>query len=425
MNPQLHQRNIQPFILSLFLIYFCGGLTLNAQEPNRYVIISAEKNIRLESWRITSAELQPASKVKWSVQKQTLHGGKQENVDLIVIDNGVLIITIIPTRGMSVFEVRRGEIRLGWDSPIKEIVHPQFMNLESRGGLGWLEGFNEWMVRCGLEFAGHSGMDEFVTNTGDRAKMMLTLHGKIGNIPASEVEVVIDKEPPHRIRLRGLVQEKVFHGPKLELLAEISTAPGSDFFQIKDQVTNRSAYEQEFQIIYHANYGAPLLEPSAQLLVPTKKVTPMNDHAIKAVESYATYSGPKPGFIEEVFLIEPLADKDGRALVLLKNAAGNRGASMRWTKEQLPYFTQWKNTASREDGYVTGLEPGTGFPFNRRVERQFGRVPKLSPGQSREFILEFGIHDGLEAVKKIEESIKKIQGAQQTELVKQPPKFED
>jgi hypothetical protein len=130
MNPQIHQRNTQYSIRMLFLIFFCGGLTVNAQELNRHVIISAEKNIRLESWRITSDELQPDSKVKWSVQKQTLHGGKQENVDLIVIDNGALVITIIPTRGMSVFEVRRGEIRLGWDSPIKEIVHPQFMNLE-------------------------------------------------------------------------------------------------------------------------------------------------------------------------------------------------------------------------------------------------------------------------------------------------------
>ena len=422
---QDYKCDTKHLIWMLSIIFFCGGLTLNAQESNRHTIISVEKNIRLESWSLTSGELPLASDVEWSVRNKTLHGGKQENVDLIVIDNGLLVITVIPTRGMSVLEVRRGDVRLGWDSPIKEIVHPQFINLESRGGLGWLEGFNEWMVRCGLEFAGHPGIDEFVTNTGDKAEMMLTLHGKIGNIPASEVEVIIDKEPPHRIRVRGLVLEKVFHGPKLELHAEISTVPGSDSFQIKDVVMNRSAYDQEFQMIYHTNYGTPLLEQGAQLVVPAQKITPMNEQAAKTVQSYATYSGPIPGFIEEVYLIEAIADKDGHAVVLLKNAAGNLGASIRWTKEQLPYFTQWKNTASLEDGYVTGLEPGTGFPFNRRIERQFGRVPKLGPGQIREFILEFGIHDGIEAVKKIEDRIKKIQGDHQTELVKRPPKFED
>ena len=54
-------------------------------------------------------------------------------------------------------------------SPVEEIVHPKYIDLESRGGLGWLEGFNEWMVRCGLEFAGHPGEDTFTTNTGGEA----------------------------------------------------------------------------------------------------------------------------------------------------------------------------------------------------------------------------------------------------------------
>ena len=86
---------------------------------------------------------------------------------------------------MSVYEVKQGDVRLGWNSPVEEIVHPKYIDLESRGGLGWLEGFNEWMVRCGLEFAGHPGEDTFTTNTGGEASMDLSLHGKIGNIPAA------------------------------------------------------------------------------------------------------------------------------------------------------------------------------------------------------------------------------------------------
>jgi hypothetical protein len=53
---------------------------------------------------------------------------------------------------MSLLKVTSGDLTLGWNSPVKEVVHPQFINLQSRGGLGWLEGFNEWMVRCGLEW---------------------------------------------------------------------------------------------------------------------------------------------------------------------------------------------------------------------------------------------------------------------------------
>jgi hypothetical protein len=116
-------------------------------------------------------------------------------------------------------------------------------------------GFNEWMVRCGLENNGHPGLDKFINNVGEEATMDLSLHGKIANIPASEVEVVIDSGPPHTIRVRGRVDERMFYGPKLELQTEISTDPGSNSFQIADVITNQGSEEQEFQILYHANYG--------------------------------------------------------------------------------------------------------------------------------------------------------------------------
>ena len=48
-------------------------------------------------------------------------------------------------------------------------------------------------VRCGVAFAGHPAEEE-------QGGHLLTLHGRIGNIPASEVEVVVDAEAPHRIQ---------------------------------------------------------------------------------------------------------------------------------------------------------------------------------------------------------------------------------
>jgi hypothetical protein len=333
-----------------------------------------------------------------SVERITLHGGKSEGVVLVRINNGKLAITVIPTRGMSVLEIVHGDVRLGWDSPVKDPVHPSFVNLESRGGLGWLEGFNEWMVRCGLEYAGHPGVDKFINNTGDEAEMTLTVHGKIGNIPASSASVVIDKKAPHRIRVRGTVHERMFYGPKLQLDAELSTEPGATTFRIDDTITNHGAFDQEFQIIYHGNYGSSILEQGATIHTATKSVAPMNDHAAKAVKSWHTYAAPTKGFIEEVFLFEPIADESGHATAVLSNKAGDLATSVRWSTKELPYLTVWKNTADKRDGYVTGIEPATGYPFNRSVERKAGRVPKLAPGATRKFGLEFGILSGKEAV---------------------------
>lgn len=406
----------------LILSTVLGLVSALPAEPYRQVLTSTKRNLHIGNWHLTHREVAPKSKTPFSVRKYVLHGGKQEGVDIIVVDNGKLVITIIPTRGMGVLDVKSGDIRLGWDSPVKEVVHPQFVRLDGRSGLGWLDGFNEWMVRCGLEFAGAPGKDRFVTNSGDVAEMNLSLHGKIANIPASEVEVLVGRDPPHRIRVRGVVYERMFYGPNLELTTVISTEPGSDEMRIEDTITNHGELEQEFQIIYHTNYGTPLLEKGTQLVAPVKQVTPVNERAAKNVNTYADYAGPTKGYIEQVYLIHPYSDSQGRTVAMLRNAAGDLGTSLTWSTSQLPYLTIWKDTAAIEDGYVTGLEPGTGFPHNRRVEREFGRVPKLASGQSRQFRLDFGIHVGPQAVADVAQRIAAIQADQPTQVDPEPMK---
>ncbi|HEX8999441.1 MAG TPA: DUF4432 family protein, partial [Blastocatellia bacterium] len=105
-------------------------------------------------------------------------------------------------------------------------------------------------------------------------------------------------------------------------------------------------------------------------------------------------------------------------------AAGDKAVSMGYSIEQLPYFTLWKNTTAMEEGYVTGLEPGTGFPANRSIERQAGRVPKLNPGETRRFAIDFGIHTGKQNVEQMAARISKLQAGRQTQLNPQPIKAE-
>jgi hypothetical protein len=393
--------------------------TLSAQGA-RYVLTSVEQNIDVGDWQIGGRDTGIAPEVPWSVRRQRLHGGKQDGVDLVVIDNGRMTITLVPARGMGILRVVSGDMRLGWDSPVREVVHPKYVNLEARGGLGWLEGFNEWMARCGLEWAGHPGQDRFINNLGEQAEMNLTLHGKVANIPASEVEVIVEREPRPRIRVRGRVDERAFYGPKLELWTEVSTEPGSRTFRIEDALTNRGAFEQEFQIIYHANYGPPLLGAGARFSAPVRRVTPFNAHAAKDVATYADYGGPVRGFIEQVYNLHPYADADGRSMIMLRNAAGDRGVSMSFAVAELPYVTLWKNLTALEEGYVTGLEPGTGFPYTRRLEREAGRVPKLKPGETRRFAIDIGLHAAADAVREADDRITRIQNGRPTQIDRAP-----
>jgi hypothetical protein len=93
---------------------------------------------------------------------------------------------------------------------------------------------------------------------------------------------------------------------------------------------------------------------------------------------------------------------------------------MKFAIEQLPYVTLWKNTNSEGEGYVTGLEPGTNFPNNRRIERKFGRVPKLASGQSHHAEIDFTLLKGHQAVGGLIDQIQKIQNQAQPVIERSP-----
>ena len=87
----------------------------------------------------------------------------------------------------------------------------------------------------------------------------------------------------------------------------------------------------------------------------------------KADGRLETYTGPHaPGYTEEVYLMELYADDAGMTEALLKSADGTKGAFVSFNVRELPFMTLWKNEAPSKAGYVTGLEPGTSFPFPNR-----------------------------------------------------------
>ncbi|MCA9049498.1 MAG: aldose 1-epimerase family protein [Planctomycetaceae bacterium] len=384
------------------------GAAAEGAEPFRVVLTSSKDGTNRPELKVHSRNATPNCPLEWLVTKRTLHGGRQEGVEVVTIDNGPLQIDVCPTRGMSILQVRSKELILKWDSPVKETVHPQFINLNGRGGLGWLEGFNEFLCRCGLENNGHPGTDRFINNVGEEAEMELTLHGRIANIPAGDVELVVDQAEPFAIRLRGQVNERFLFGPKLELHTELVVLPGKTSFVINDEIRNTGAQDQEFQVLYHANFGTPLLEEGARVIAPVKKITPFNDRAAEGMDEWDVYGKPQAGFVEQVYLLELHGDHDNRTSAVLVNRNSDLAASVSWSLEQLPYLTVWKNTGAIEDGYVTGIEPGTNYPQNRRLEREAGRVPKLAPGAAHRASLTFDLFVGGREVEQAVRTVRRI-----------------
>eukprot|EP00466_Bigelowiella_natans_P002037 jgi/Bigna1/90372/estExt_fgenesh1_pg.C_680073 len=204
-------------------------------------LLSTSNKIYAEDFSVSSNELSQLAKGSY-VKMRRLKGGLQDNIDLIEICNGVIKAQVVPTRGMTIQRVETvsGDISLGWDSPVKDIVHPYYINLEDNNGLGWLYSFNGWMVRCGVEWSGHPGMDN---------GRLMSLHGKVAHIPASEVEVLVKADGT--LILRGKVNEVWFKGANFEVWTQLELGHAASSFKIKDTVTNLSPKEQEYTMLYH------------------------------------------------------------------------------------------------------------------------------------------------------------------------------
>ncbi len=346
-----------------------------------FVLTDVSSDVWLESFAVDAPALGLAESIAWKVTKERLRGGRRDGVDVVVVDNGVLRFSILPTRGMGIWNGWREGDRLGWDSPVSDgPIHPALVNLTADGGLGWLQGFDELLARCGLENNG----PPFETSDGSGRG---TLHGRIANIPATHVAVHIDPRPPHEIVVEGKVEETRLFGMGVRLETRISTHPGSNRLQVCDEFINLADHPMEFQILYHWNFGPPFLNEGARLLTPALQVLPRDAAAQAALAEYDTYRGPTPGFREQVFYHVPLASEQGESLAMLRDREGERAVVLRYRPEELPAFTLWKNTGGLRDGYVTGLEPGSNYPNARPFEKARGRVITLPPEGRRKAVM--------------------------------------
>jgi len=361
---------------------------------------------------LTSANM-PALGQGWRVSQRTLCGGLRDGVQLIEVDTGRMRLSILPTRGMGIWraELPGGE-RLGWKSPVQGPVHPKFVPLTEPSGLGWLDGFDELVVRCGMESNGAPVFDE-------GGRLVYPLHGRIANRPAQHVSVTLD-DSAGTITVRGVVEESRFHFQKLRLTTSITLQVGSTSFTLDDEIKNLAGTPAEMQMLYHINFGEPMIGDGAQLVAPVREIAPHDPTATANLDTWSNYSPPTAGAPEQCFFFDLLSDENNQTQVLLKNAESDAGAAVRFNTQQLPHFTLWKNMVASADGYVTGLEPATNFPNPRPFEKERGRVVELVAGETWSTQVAVDWLTSAEEVATTEQAVRKLQGDVAAQVCSKP-----
>lgn len=330
------------------------------------------------------------------IETSVLDNGAGRGTRIAWINTGTgLRYKVIIDRAMDIADALFNHQSLTWLSHSGVTPPEPFSNR----GLAWLRTFGGGLLTtCGLEHVGGPESDEF----GERG-----LHGLISNSPA-EIESIIQPDPLRNnleFSIRGkIIQTQVF-GPSFELKRTMSGTLGHAIIRIHDEVTNLSNTPAPHMLLYHLNFGWPLVDEGTDLLWDGAWQSPGEKVATKIFRegnNFRKCPSPLPahsGTGEEVAFIDITTDESGRCAAGLYNAALNLAVAIRFHKKELPWFTNWQHWGTGE--YVTGMEPGTNPPIGQANARAKKELIFLEPGEARQYNIEIEVINHEAGIKRL------------------------
>ena len=302
--------------------------------------------------------------------------GKADNVNAVRLYNSSgMELTALPDRGMDIYGLRLCGQNMSFLSKTG-VTAPQYFVED--GAKGFLKNFFVgFLTTCGLSYMGAAHVDN-----GEP----LGLHGQISNIPAENCyagEEWIDNKL-YAVAQGNVCQTQVFQ-ENIQLTRRIELSGEENVFKIHDHIENRALRETPFMLLYHMNYGYPLLSENTEIHIPSKTVVPRDEAAAAGLENHRSFETPDDMAEEQVFFHQVKADGKGNTSYVVCNRKLGLGLQVEYCAEALPFLTQWKCIRSGE--YVLGVEPGNCHVNGRARAREEGLLQVLRPLEERDFVL--------------------------------------
>jgi len=209
------------------------------------------------------------------------------------------------------------------------------------------------------------------------------LHGIAYDLPAENVnKEIVNFEGQAALHVTGEVREACVFEENMLLRRELLLETETNTLHIHDTVENCGFSKQPVMNVYHMNYGYPMLQKGARVIVNAPHMRPRDAEAEKGVGLYRLIEEPRPDYREQCFFhtFNP-GDRDGCAV--LYNPALKLAAVNHYNPEQCPILCEWKNMQSGD--YALGLEPTACGVMGKETALREGTIRYLEPGQTQNF----------------------------------------
>ena len=262
-------------------------------------------------------------------------------------------------------------------------------------GDDWLDGWpGGLLTTCGPVYFGHPRQEDGVKTN---------LHGHFSNSPA-EVRSIVNPRPhagEEELAIEAIIRDARVYGPNVETCRTIRSALGQNTIALSDMTVNRNNAVCPFGIMYHVNFGWPLLDRGARAVLsgdvqlwPDEMQTAPVPSDVNELKNVPAPSSRFRGVASRGCVVTPRADRDGLAHVGMINDKLGIAVELAYPVKQLPRITVWQHYAPGM--YVTGIEPMVGTPFGRDAEPEHHQT--LEPGELRETGLTIRVHATRKAI---------------------------
>jgi hypothetical protein len=313
------------------------------------------------------------------VTRYELQEGFEKNIEICDVRTGSgFRFQVCPSRGMDIVFAEHNGKPLCWNSST-DLIHPAFYESQN---LGWLRGFaGGLLTTCGF---GSFGGD--CEDGGE----YYGLHDRASYLPARDVKTYEQwSGDEYEISVEGTLRQTRVFGPNISLTRRITTTLGGSTLRVRDILKNEGFESAPAVILYHCNFGFPIVSENSIIRAPSAECEPRDNFAAQSASNWDKLEAPQIGIEERCYFHTMQPDENGKVRAEIWNEELQFGAFISYNFEQLPFFTQWKMMGAGT--YVNGLEPSNA-PLAPRAElREKNQLPILEAGGEKVFEVELGI----------------------------------
>jgi Domain of unknown function (DUF4432) len=292
------------------------------------------------------------------VRSLVLDDGPERGVRVLAFDTGGgLAFWALVDRCLDLGTLHWRGVPLAWQGPAG-FRHPAFHDAESETGQGLMRSFGGLLVTCGLDHIRQPVNGQ-------------PLHGRLPFTPARLTGYGEDWDAAEPVVFaEGEVVQSRLGGEHLRLQRRLEAPVGGRELRITDAVTNRGPRSIPQALLYHINFGFPLVAPGS--LVRLQGVPLLGPLELPQAE------------VAPCVVCRPAPGEDWASAILSPPAVGGPWAppevEVAFRNATLPWIQVWLDPTPGT--CALGVEPCTS---ERLAEGRSGPEKPLEPGETRRY----------------------------------------